>query len=74
MYEFKNVDVVVPFAVVFSHKGRNSTVMLTNSAGEDCYVPIPTRIMNKLSKQVYSYLFDKIPHSMRMLNADCDKI
>ena len=34
MYEFKNVDVIVPFAVVFSHKGRQSTVMLTNSAGD----------------------------------------
>ena len=47
--------------------------MIPNSNGDDCYVPIPTRIMNKLSKQVYSYLFDKIPHSMRMLHADCNK-
>ena len=29
--------------------------------------------MNKLSSQVYSYLYDKIPRSMRMLHADCDK-
>ena len=72
-HEFKNVDVVVPFAVVFSDTGKDTKIMLTNSDGDDCYVPIPTRIMNKLSKQVYSYLFDKIPHSMRMLHADCDK-
>ena len=66
MYEFTNIDVVVPFAVVFSDTGKDTKIMLTNSNGDDCYVPIPTRIMNKLSKQVYSYLFDKIPHSMRM--------
>ena len=27
--------------------------MLSNSDGNDCYVPVPTRIMNKLSAQVY---------------------
>ena len=47
--------------------------MIPNSDGHGCYVPIPTRIMNKLSAQVYSYLYDKIPQSMRMLHADCDK-
>ena len=73
MYTFKNVEIVVPFAVVFSDAGKASTIMLSNSAGEDCYVPVPTRIMNKLSSQVYSYLYDKIPHSMRMLYSDCDK-
>ena len=73
MYEFKNIDVVVPFAVVFSDTGKDTQIMIPNSDGDDCYVPIPTRILNKLSKQVYSYLFDKIPHSMRMLHADCDK-
>ena len=73
MYDFTNVDIVVPFSVVFSDKGRASTTMIANSDGDDCYVPIPTRIMNKLSAQVYSYLHDKIPHSMRMLYSDCDK-
>ena len=42
MYTFENVDIVVPFAVVFSDAGKNSSVMLTNSDGADCYVPIPT--------------------------------
>ena len=73
MYEFKNVDVIVPFAVVFSDAGKDSKVMLRDTDGYDCYVPVPTRIMNKLSAQVYSYLYDKIPQSMRMLHADCDK-
>ena len=67
------VDVVVPFAVVFSDAGKNSNIMLTNSDGDDCYVPIPTRIMDKLCAQVYAYLLDKIPHSMRMLYSNCDK-
>ena len=73
MYEYKNVDMVVPFAVVFSDAGKDSGIVLTNSDGHDCLVPIPTRIMDKLSSQVYSYLHDKIPHSMRMLYSDCDK-
>ena len=73
MYEFKNVDVIVPFAVVFSDAGKDSKVMLRDTDGYGCYVPVPTRIMNKLSAQVYSYLYDKIPQSMRMLHADCDK-
>ena len=71
MYTFRNVDIVVPFAVVFSDAGKASTIMLSNTAGDDCYVPVPTRIMDKLSSQVYSYLYDKIPHSMRMLHSDC---
>ena len=45
MYEFKNVQLTVPFAVVFSDAGKSSQVMLSNSDGEDCYVTIPTRIM-----------------------------
>ena len=49
----QNVDIVVPFAVVFSDAGKASTIMLSNDAGDDCYVPIPTRIMDKLSSQVY---------------------
>ena len=73
MYTFRNVDIVVPFAVVFSDAGKSSTIMLSNTDGDDCYVPVPTRIMDKLSSQVYSYLYDKIPHSMRMLHSDCDK-
>ena len=73
MYTFENVDVVVPFAVVFSDAGKDSNIMLSNSDGNDCYVPIPTRIMDKLCAQVYAYLLDKIPHSMRMLYSNCDK-
>ena len=72
MYEFQNVQVTVPFAVVFSDAGKSSQIMLRNSAGEDCYATVPTRIMNKLSAQVYSYLYDKIPRSMRMLHSDTD--
>ena len=48
MHEFKNVDVVVPFAVVFSDTGKDTQIMIPNSDGDDCYVPIPTRILNKL--------------------------
>ena len=33
MYTFKNVEIVVPFAVVFSDAGKASTIMLSNSDG-----------------------------------------
>ena len=38
MYEFKNIDVVVPFAVVFSDTGKDTQIMIPNSNGDDCYV------------------------------------
>ena len=54
MYTFDNVGMVVPFAVVFSDAGKDTNIMITNSEGNDCYVPIPTRIMDKLCAQVYA--------------------
>ena len=73
MRTFKNINVVVPFATVFSTAGAKTTVMISDEDGLDCLVQIPTRIWTALSKQVYCYLYDNVPRTMRMLHSDCPK-
>ena len=73
-HTFPSVNRIIPFAVVFSDMGKASTITITNTDGVECVIPIPTRIMNALSKHVYLFLVGKIPKSMRMLHkTECNK-
>ena len=57
-----------------SAQGKDSTIKLPNTSNVECVIPIPTRIMNALSKHVYLFLVAKISKSMRMLHkTECNK-
>ena len=73
-HSFPSINRIIPFAVVFSAQGKDSTIKLPNTCNVECVIPIPTRIMNALSKHVYLFLVDKISKSMRMLHkTECNK-
>jgi hypothetical protein len=60
------VNMVVPFSEIFAVKDKDSAVLrLPDTGGTMCQLPIPTRIFDLLSSQVYSLLMIKIPNEQR---------
>ena len=60
------VNMVVPFSQVFAVRGRDSAVLrIADNGGTMCQLPIPTRIFDALSAQVYALLKFKMPNEQR---------
>ena len=59
-------NMVVQFSEIFAMKSKDEAVLrLPDTGGTMCQLPIPTRIFDLLSSQVYSLLTIKIPNEQR---------
>ena len=71
---FREVDTVVPYSVVFSSSKESCLVNLVDDSNNSCLVPIPTRIWNALSAQVYGMLKPKINNALRAFYQNVSKL
>ena len=71
---FREIDIVIPYSMVFTSSKENCLVTITDSTDTSCLVPIPTRIWNALSAQVYGIVKPKIKNSLRTFYQNVSKL